>query len=238
MLWQGAANAQIHRVALVVQHGPDWPGTGLIYKCVEFAQNAISGLELLELAGVNSGQPPAVYDWGGGSYSICQVDHEPRSVPDRCFGPTSGRNWSDWHQTSSGWVARSTGTSGYALGDGDVEAWSYSAGYGAPPRAISFSQVCRPANQTTTQSYPPAVSTAAVASPTPSSAASSVAAKPTTTLEAIAPSLSPPSKAALARTGPISRPAPPPPTITWLAMLGVAALLAGLGVLNLLRRKR
>ena len=112
LLWQGAANAQNHRVALVVQHGPDWPGTGLIYKCVEFAQNAISGLELLELAGVNSGQPPAVYDWGGGSYSICQVDHEPRSVPDRCFGPTSGRNWSDWHQTSSGWVARSTGTSG------------------------------------------------------------------------------------------------------------------------------
>src|SRR5439155_27273896 len=78
LLCQGSVHAQTHRAALVIQQGSSWPGARLVLKCVQFAADAINGLTLLELAGVNSGQPPQGYDRGGGAYTIWQVDREPR----------------------------------------------------------------------------------------------------------------------------------------------------------------
>src|SRR5439155_565489 len=166
--------AATHRAALVIQHGAGWPGPRVLWKCVEFAQQAISGLALLELAGVNSGQPPQVYNWGGGADTVCQLDRQPTPVPDRCFGPTSGPNWSDWYFAQSGWVARSTGVSGYTLHDGDIEGWTYTSAFGAPPPSTGFRQVCNVA-------VPPIAATHAASAPAAVRAAPTATAPPTAT---------------------------------------------------------
>ncbi len=203
-------------------------------RCVQFAADAINGLTLLELAGVNSGQPPQVYDWGGGAYSICQVDGEPRQVPDRCFGPTSGPNWSDWTASASGWVARSSGTSGYAIRDGDIEGWTYTSAFGAPPPSIRFGQVCAAPSSSTapvagTQS-PASLPTAAPPALPEGTPA------PTTSVEALAPWPTPQPDAVLTSTGPPTQPPKPSAIGPLLAFGSMALLLLTLGAINLRRR--
>ncbi len=236
MLWHAPAHAATHRAALVIQHGAGWPGPRVLWKCVEFAQQAISGLALLELAGVNSGQPPQVYNWGGGADTVCQLDRQPTPVPDRCFGPTSGPNWSDWYVTPSGWVARSTGVSGYTLHDGDIEGWTYTSAFGAPPSSTGFRQVCNVA-------VPPIAATHAANAPAAVRAAPTATAPPTatstpapTSLEAAAPSVSTSGRSALAITGSTSRTPKSAAIWPWLLVGGVATLLLSLGVITLRRR--
>jgi hypothetical protein len=237
LTWQASAHAQTHRAALIVQHSSSWPGARVLWKCVEFAQETISGLTLLQLAGVNSGQPPQIYDWGGGAYTVCQLDRQPQPVPDRCFGPMSGPNWSDWTQTANGWVARSTGVTGYSVRDGDVEGWSYSVGTGTRPPTVSFSQVCPPPRAPT--AAPPPRSTAPpageVARATPSAETTSIA-TPSPPMQALAPSVSPSARTALASTGPPTQP-PTGGLVPWLLLGGAVVVLAAVGALNLRRRR-
>ena len=240
LLFQAGAHAGAHRAALVIEHGATWPGAHVLFRCVQFAQDAISGLALLELAGANSGEPPQVYDWGGGAQTICQVDREPSTVPARCFGPTSGPNWSDWALTPNGWSQRSSGAAGYSVRDGDVEGWTYTSGFGAPPPAVRFTQVCPPpATAAATAATVPRPSVLNAQAPrlqaTPSLRTTT---DPTATasLEAVAPTVSPTPRIALAETGPQtpSRPAIP---VLPLALIGLSALsLLGLGLINFRRR--
>jgi hypothetical protein len=236
-LWHAPAQAATHRVALVIQHGATWPGPRVLWKCVEFAQETIGGLALLELAGVNSGQPPQVYDWGGGADTVCQIDRQPTSVPDRCFGPTSGPNWSDWSGTSSGWVARSTGVNGYTLHDGDIEGWTYSSAFGAAPPATRFAQVCSAPTPTLGATHAKSaatpvrgVATATAAPPptTPTPAATQV--------EAAAPSATTTTQSVLASTSPPSQPPKPATIAPWLLLGGATIVLLSLGVISLRRR--
>jgi len=235
--WQGSAHAQTHRAALLIQHSSSWPGPHVLWKCVEFAQEAIGGLALLQLAGVNSGQPPEIYDWGAGAYTVCQLDRQPQPIPDRCFGPMSGPNWSDWSQTASGWVARSAGVAGYTVRDGDVEGWSYSVGRGSQPSAVSFSQICPPprAPTATAPSRNTTPSASTVARTTPTAEATSTAA-PSPAMQALAPSVSPSAGTALASTGPPTK-SPPGALGPWLLLVAAAIVLTGLGALNLRRRR-
>lgn len=161
------AHAATHRVGLIVEHSPAWPGGTILSRCVEFAQDAIGGLSLLELAGVNSGQPPQVYDWGGGALTICQIAGEPGTVPSRCFGPISGPNWSDWSLVSGHWVRRTTGVAGYTVHDGDVEGWTFTPGFGSPPPALTLEQACGSATPPRASVAAPAASSVAPTSPTP-----------------------------------------------------------------------
>lgn len=233
------AHAATHRAALVIQHNSSWSGPTLLWKCVEFAQEAIGGLALLELAGVNSGQPPQVFDWGGGSETVCQLDRQPTPVPDRCFGPTSGPNWSDWYATPSGWVARSTGVNGYTLHDGDIEGWTYSSAFGAPPPSTRFAQVCTAPAATAATTRPTTIAPPAVhATPTPRATPppAATATPVPTTLQAAAPSASPSRRIALASTGPPTPPPAPPAIGPWLLFGGMATLLLSLGAINLRRR--
>jgi hypothetical protein len=237
LTWQGSAHAQTHRAALIVQHGSSWPGSPVLWKCVEFAQEAIGGLALLQLAGVNSGQPPQIYDWGGGAYTVCQLDRQPQSIPDRCFGPMSGPNWSDWTQTANGWVARSTGVAGYTVRDGNVEGWTYAAGTGTRPPIVAFSQVC-PAPRAPTAaptSHGAAPPAGAAATVTPPVVTTSLA-TPSPAMQALAPSASPSARTALASTGPPIQ-TPPRGLGPWLLLGGALIALTGLGAFNLRRRR-
>ena len=214
----------------------------MLFRCVQFAQEAISGLALLELAGVNSGQPPQVYDWGGGAETVCQVDHEPTTIPDRCFGPTSGPNWSDWTLTPSGWAERPSGAGGYLIHDGDVEGWSYASGFGAPPPVARFGQVCPPLPVAEAATSPPGTAPP-LASKAPSvqsqpAPSLTVTANPTPapSLLAIAPTVSPTARTALAETGSTRSPQAPVPTGPLVVIaLAVGSLLA-LGYVNFRRR--
>lgn len=163
------AHAAAHRVGLIVEHSPSWPGGTILSRCVQFAQDAIGGLSLLELAGVNSGQPPQVYDWGGGALTVCQIAGEPGTVPSRCFGPISGPNWSDWSLASGHWSRRTTGVAGYTVHDGDVEGWTFTPGFGSPPPAVSVQQACGSATSPRSSVATPRPVTPSVApeSPTP-----------------------------------------------------------------------
>lgn len=205
---------------------------------MEFAQDSISGLTLLELAGANSGQPPQVYDWGGGADTVCQIDREPRQVPERCFGPMSGPNWSDWDATSAGWAPRTGGVAGYVVHDGDLEGWTYSAAYGARPPSMNFNQVCPPS--------PAAPAATAVRTSAATIRATAPTARPpaapesptvTPTLEALAPSNSattPGGQLAATNANPPTRPGGLPPSLLLLGAAGV--FLAGLLAWNLRRR--
>jgi hypothetical protein len=209
----------------------------VLWKCVEFAQEAISGLALLELAGVNSGQPPQVYDWGGGAYTVCQIDRQPTPVPDKCFAKNmSDPNWSDSYVHNGQWTKRLVGVNGYTVTDGDIEGWTYSTGFGSLPPSIQFSQVCPPPRAPTaaapTHSATPHGGSVATATP----AETTVSASPSDALQALAPSVSPSAGTALASTGP-----PTPPRAggraPWLLLASALIVLTGLGALNLRRRR-
>lgn len=229
-----SVHASAHRVALIVDHGVSWPGARLLVRCVQFSQDAISGLALLELAGVNSGQPPQVYDWGGGALTVCQVDREPRQIPDRCFGPMSGPNWSDWHRTATGWAPRSSGATGYTVRDGDTEGWTYSSGFGAPPPVINFDQACPAPSLPAVVARPSAtraVQPASAATPRP-------IATPSSSLEALAPPATPSVPVAAASSPTSSQNRARPSSAPVLLFGGGLVLLLALGVWNVAVRGR
>lgn len=240
MLWHVPAHAAVHRAALVIQHSSSWPGPRLLWKCVEFAQEAIGGLALLELAGVNSGQPPQIYDWGGGAYTVCQIDRQPTQVPDRCFGRMSDPNWSDWYAGPAGWTQRTTGVSGYSIRDGDIEGWTYTTGFGTRPPAVQFTQVCPPlaAPSSAVSHEPPPGTQAPPVSPSPAPAPALPSSAPTPTFQAaMAPSPSATAQMALASTGPPRSP-PTPGDLRPLFFLGVGLLLlAALAIWNVAMRR-
>ncbi|HEY8678851.1 MAG TPA: hypothetical protein VIN39_09510 [Candidatus Dormibacteraeota bacterium] len=236
-LMHTSVHASAHRVALIVDHGVSWSGARLLVRCLQFSQDAISGLALLELAGINSGQPPQVYDWGGGALTVCQVDREPRQIPDRCFGPTSGPNWSDWHRSAAGWVPRTSGATGYTVRDGDTEGWTYSSGFGAPPPSVEFSQVCR------APAAPVASSVVARGSATRPAQPATVTtprgtASPTPSIEALAPSASPGVQAVASSRTPAREPSGRPPGPPLVLFGATLVLLAGLSVWNGAVRRR
>src|SRR5260370_41055272 len=116
---------------------------------------------------------------------MCEVEGEPCQVADRCFGLTSSPNWSDWSASASGWVARSSGTSGYVIHDGDMEGWTYTSAFGAPPPSIQFGQVCA-ASPTSTAPVAGTQSPAALPTAAPPALPEGTPA-PTTGVERLAP---------------------------------------------------
>lgn len=192
----------------------------MLWRCVEFSQEAISGLTLLELAGVNSGQPPQVYDWGGGALTVCQINGEPPQVPDRCFGPVLGPNWSDWSWSNGGWSQRSVGVTGYTVRDGDLEGWTYSSGFGMPPGKATFGEVC----PTLALATPHGTATA-VGTPSPRASTTSAPELPVT---AASPLAAPASVAPATHTSGL--------TPAYLLFGGSLIFFAGLLLWNLLRR--
>ncbi|MEO6795716.1 MAG: hypothetical protein ABI401_07775 [Candidatus Dormibacter sp.] len=227
--------AALHHAALVVEHS----GGRLITRCVAFTEDQISGLQLIQRSGLEY----RAESFGSLGSAMCQLDHEPTTVPADCFG--SGPYWQYFHRSASGWGQSAMGAGSSALRDGAMDGWHYAAGASQPPPAIAFNSVCAPAQAVTTvpaasrasahvpaqalSTPPKAAPHATLSSPTPSPNSSS-------TPEALRPSGSataPPTVPAAGASPP--RPSSGSPPI--LILIGAAVLLlSGLFAWNFQRR--
>ena len=226
LLTSHPAHAAVHHAALLIEHS----GGGVLARCVAFAEDQITGLQLVQRSGVEY----QAQSFGSIGSAMCQLDREPASVPPGCFG--SGAYWQYFHRQGTGWQTASVGASSSLLHDGDMDGWHYAPGAGQAPPAVSFASVCiapQPAAAATHSTLP---QTTARSLPTRAATPTASAPAPTSDIQALAPSASPTLKSALASTGP---PTPPPtggPLGRWVLLVGTAALLLGLGAINLRRR--
>jgi hypothetical protein len=231
--WSHQAHAAtLHRAALVIEHD----NGSLIARCVTFLQAQISGLDLIQMAGIEHQDQ----QFGSLGSAICQLDNEPAQIPAGCFG--SGPYWQYFHRTSSGWVQSSLGVSSWMLHDGDMDGWHYASGPDQVPVSRSFAAVCGVAQPTpratasvarSVTSQPSAINTAkSTLTPTKTPIATASA---TSSLEAMAPSDSPKVRLALTNRGSPKPPGSPPLPITWPLLGFSAVLLVGLMGLNLRR---
>jgi hypothetical protein len=215
------AHAAIRHAALVIQHSSG----SLITRCVAFAEDQISGLQLVE----RSGMQHEAQSFGSIGTAICQLDREPATVAPGCFG--SGPYWQYFHRQGGTWQASAYGASASVVHDGDMDGWHYASGANEAPLPVAFAVVCG-------APPPPAAAPATAGAKAPNHVAPVTTAMPapTTSLEALVPSASPAPNAVLTSTGPPSQPREPTTMAPWLAFGGTAILLLALGALNLRRR--
>ena len=212
------AHAAIHHAALVIQHSSG----SLITRCVAFAEDRITGLQLIERSGLQH----ETQSFGSTGTAVCQLDREPSTVPSGCFG--SGRYWQYFHRQGGGWQASAFGAGSSVLHDADMDAWHYADGPNQAPANIAFASVCT--------APPPAVAATATNAPatqTQGTPAPVATPAPTASLEAPVPARSPRPNAVLTSNGP---PAQPPNVTAIVGFGGMAILLLALGAINLRRR--
>jgi hypothetical protein len=215
------AHAAIHHAALVIQHASG----SVITRCVAFAEDQITGLQLVERSNVQY----EAQGFGSMGSAMCQLDREPSAVPPGCFG--SGPYWQYFHRRGAGWQASPLGASSSAVHDGEMDGWRYAAGSNQAPGTIPFASICGvPA------SLPTARATHAPAATNQAAATSSTTPASTASPEALAPSASASANAVLASTGPPTQPPKPAALGPWLALGSMAILLLTLGAVNLRRR--
>jgi hypothetical protein len=158
-----------NRAGLIIVHGD-----GQVVKaCVEFSEDSISGLDLLQRSGldlvVDATDPVGV--------AVCRIDAEGCTFPaEICFCQCQGfpcTYWSYWHSTSGAdWRYSSTGPAGRLLRNGDSDGWvwgegSTSGASSAPP--VGFTDICPPptATPTATDTSPPPTATATATETSP-----------------------------------------------------------------------
>lgn len=115
----------LHRAGLIVQHGN---GT-MTYAVVAFPEETISGIELLQRSGIEYLSVP----FGGLGEGVCQIEREGCEATECrrtvCQATRSSPYWQYLDQTADrSWRAAPLGASGSKVSDGDVLAWSWSAG--------------------------------------------------------------------------------------------------------------
>ncbi|HEV2012800.1 MAG TPA: hypothetical protein VGR77_02800 [Candidatus Dormibacteraeota bacterium] len=219
-------HAAVHHAALVIQHS----GGSVLARCVAFAEEQITGLQLIERSDVQY----QAQSFGSIGSAMCQIDREPSTVPPGCFG--SGAYWQYFHRQGGGWQASPVGASSSLLRDGDMDGWRYAVGANQAPGNVAFAAVCGAPSPPVAASHAASASGAVRLAPTQTTPVPTETPTPATSLEALAPSASPGPNAVLASTGPPTQPPKPAPIGTWLTVGTVAILLLGLGAINLRRR--
>jgi len=142
-----AAQAE-SRAALIVQFGDG----SYVTRCVSFAGDSISGLELL----TRSGLPAAL--WGG---AVCRIQDEGCDYPVQpCFCQCKGSScqyWSYWHWRpdsvssspgSGAWAYSQIGSGDYPVRHGDIDAWLWGNAQTSPVE-LSFGAICGPSDVAT-----------------------------------------------------------------------------------------
>lgn len=127
--------AGLSRAGLVVDYGDGRVFTA----CVTFTETHITGLDLLERAGL-----PLVTDGG----AVCRIGDTgcPAGAPCfcACMSPPPCLYWRYWTQEPGAitWTFSAVGAAGRRLQDGAVDGWSWSAS--ASPPTLAFGDLCAP----------------------------------------------------------------------------------------------
>ncbi len=153
-----------NRAGLVVRHGDG----RIVSACVAFAEQSISGLELLQRSGLSL----VTQGSGGAGAAVCALDGEGCDYPtEDCFCKRDGAVATYWayHRLREGaWAFSPLGASGARVQPGDVDGWAWGTGSveaGTQPPPLSFAQVCPAVAQAPSTAAPaPAIATLVPAS--------------------------------------------------------------------------
>jgi hypothetical protein len=142
-LASASAQSQSRRAAVVLRMAE---GQNLV-KCVQFAEDSLTGAELLARTGWN-----VVIDVSSGlGGAVCSINGKGCPVTDcfcQCPGGSQCEYWSYWHWDGDKWDYSDFGAGGYTVTDGALEGWSWGPGNfetGTEPPEFTFDQVCNPA---------------------------------------------------------------------------------------------
>jgi hypothetical protein len=203
-----AQDAGPNRAGLVVVHG----GGQVVKRCVEFSETQITGLELLQRAGMDL----SLDDSNPLGVAVCRLEGEGCGFPqEACFCQCQGSPcvyWSYWQGTDgNGWQYSTNSAAMRSLGNGDVDGWYWGAsdfGAGSPLPPVAFDEICLPpsATPTATATHRPPTATplpeptdpppTVTPPPTPTDASP----PPTNTPEPPQPALTPPPPLSETRT--------------------------------------
>jgi hypothetical protein len=134
-----ATAGELNHAGLVIRHGDG----RIVYAYIAFAEEEISGFDLLERSGLSL----VSTGFGALGQGVCTLDGEGCGGGD-CrvrLCQKSGENSPFWKyfrqaEDGSGWQAQLRGASGSKVRDGDVDAWEWTAGDAALP-ALTIEQV-------------------------------------------------------------------------------------------------
>jgi len=144
-----------NRAGLVVRYGD-----GSVYTtCVEFSEPEISGVDLLQRAGLNV----IIEQAGPYGGAVCKIELQGCDYPlDDCFCKCVGPDctyWAYYHLKPGGWEYSTVGAGGYKVHNGDVEGWSWGPGdygvSGTQPPLVQPDQVCAVQQPTATDTALP-----------------------------------------------------------------------------------
>jgi hypothetical protein len=227
-----------HHATVVVSH-LDHGYASPVRVCVGFAEDSITGHQLLDRSGIQFGLNA---DPGLGS-EVCQVDREPASYdPNNCL-QANRPYWSVWQAPYRGtWTYTRFGIDGVTIHDGDAEGFRFGQNPGAPDQPGSVCPPPSPATPTPSTAQPgapsrgPAAATTTPGSRPTTSANGAATATPTGASTAASPTNSPGDAGQVAAfespavpAGPGTRPPPavnvaPAPDRLGLAVAGGGAL--------------
>lgn len=210
-------------------------------QCVAFAEETISGYELLQRSGL-----PLSVEAGAIGPTVCSIDKEGCSFPaESCFCRCQGSPciyWSYWRLLDGGtWRYQPLGAGNTKVRSGDVEGWRWAAGTtqdAEEPPVVSFAEICGdPSPQAIAAAQPITAGALEAAAPAVTAVVTGTAAATGTPVKIFTPfgNVEPENKAATggenaAGTG---------LDLIWLVLVGVIVVpAAALVVMGLLRRRR
>ena len=136
----GAAQAGANSAGLVVRFGDG----RVVQACVRFAEESLSGDELLARSGL-----PVILQPSGIGAAVCKIGNEGCDYPAQdCFCKCTGADCAYWALSrleGRSWRYSNQGASNVQVRNGDVQGWAWGAGStqgGASPPVRLFAQLC------------------------------------------------------------------------------------------------
>ncbi len=113
--------------------------------CVAFAEDTISGVELLQRAKL-----PLITQPSGNNAAVCKIGNDGCNFPaEDCFcrfgGGQRGEYWAFWQLRDATWEYAQLGAGTARVQNGDVNGWAWGAGEsgsGLQPPVRTFEQIC------------------------------------------------------------------------------------------------
>ena len=118
-----AANTALHHAGLVVTFGDRHTQAF----CIEFSEDTISGLQLLQ----RSGLPLVTSSASGLGAAVCSIDGEGSNDPTNCFASCTGSScayWAYYQFVSGAWKFSQIGAASRTVHDGDIDGWAWGPG--------------------------------------------------------------------------------------------------------------